>query len=68
MSRWQRIGYEYIMISLGVVLTALGYNWFLIPNKIAAGGVSGIGTVFHYLWGWPVGVVMLSLNIPYSWL
>ncbi len=64
MSRWQRIGYEYIMITLGVVLTALGYNWFLIPNKIAAGGVSGIGTVFHYLWGWPVGVVMLSLNIP----
>ncbi|HHV93546.1 MAG TPA: YitT family protein [Firmicutes bacterium] len=64
MSRWQRIGYEYIMITIGVVLTALGYNWFLIPNKIAAGGVSGIGTVFHYLWGWPVGVVMLSLNIP----
>ncbi|NLA58411.1 MAG: YitT family protein [Firmicutes bacterium] len=64
MSRWQRISYEYTMITLGVVLTALGYNWFLIPNKIAAGGVSGIGTVFHYLWGWPVGVVMLSLNIP----
>ncbi|MGI6566409.1 MAG: YitT family protein [Firmicutes bacterium] len=64
MSRWQRIGFEYFMITLGVLLTALGYNWFLIPNRIAAGGVSGIGTVFHYLWGWPVGAVMLTLNIP----
>ena len=36
----------------------------MIPNRIAAGGVSGIGTVFHYLWGWPVGAVMLTLNIP----
>jgi uncharacterized membrane-anchored protein YitT (DUF2179 family) len=63
-SRWQKVAYEFGMITLGVSLTALGYNWFLIPNRIAAGGVSGIGTVLHYLWGFPVGVTMLALNIP----
>lgn len=63
-SRWQKAAYEYGMITLGVVLTALGYNWFLIPNRIAAGGVSGISTVVHYLWGFPVGFTMLGLNIP----
>ena len=68
MSRWQRIGYEYIMVPLGVVLTALGYNWFLIPNKIAAGGVSGIGTVFHYCGAGPL-VLSCCLSIfPCSWL
>ena len=64
MSRWQRTAYEYGIVTLGVVITALGYNWFLIPNRIAAGGVSGIGTILHYLWGFPVGFTMLALNIP----
>jgi uncharacterized membrane-anchored protein YitT (DUF2179 family) len=37
---------------------------FLIPNKVAAGGVSGMATVLHYLLGLPVGLTMLALNIP----
>lgn len=64
MSKWQRVAFEYGVVALGVALTALSYNWFLIPNKIAAGGVSGIATVMHYLWGFPVGFTMLALNIP----
>jgi uncharacterized membrane-anchored protein YitT (DUF2179 family) len=31
---------------------------------VAAGGVSGMATVLHYLVGVPVGVTMLALNIP----
>ena len=37
---------------------------FLVPNKIAAGGVSGLATVFHYLFNLPIGWTMLALNIP----
>ncbi|HBK69755.1 MAG TPA: hypothetical protein DDZ91_14025, partial [Firmicutes bacterium] len=37
---------------------------FLIPNKIAAGGVSGLATVLYYLWGWPVGMVLFLINTP----
>lgn len=51
-------------VTLGVLLTALGLDVFLIPNKIAAGGVSGIATVLHYLLSVPVGVTMLVLNVP----
>lgn len=51
-------------VTLGVLLTALGLDIFLIPNKIAAGGVSGIATVLHYLFTIPVGVAMLALNVP----
>jgi len=39
-------------------------NFFLIPNKIAAGGLSGIGIVLFHLFGFPVGVTVLILNIP----
>jgi len=46
----------------------LGLNAFLIPNKLAAGGVSGLATVFYYLFQdsfgvtVPVGVQMLAMN------
>ena len=55
---------EFIMITLGALFTALGINLFFVPNKIAAGGVSGLATVFYHLFGWPVGVFSLALNIP----
>ncbi|WP_242868867.1 YitT family protein [Desulfotomaculum copahuensis] len=55
---------EFLGVTAGVVLTALGLDLFLIPNKIAAGGVSGLATVIHYLTGSPVGLTMLVLNVP----
>ncbi|MCL6559317.1 MAG: YitT family protein [Firmicutes bacterium] len=56
--------WEILGVSAGVILTALGLDMFLIPNKIAAGGVSGIATILHYLLGVPVGAAMLALNVP----
>lgn len=56
--------WEIAGVSVGVILTALGLDMFLIPNKIAAGGVSGIATILHYLVNVPVGAAMLALNIP----
>lgn len=55
---------EYIGVAIGSFITALGLVAFLIPYKIAAGGVSGLATVVHYLVGWPVGATMLLFNIP----
>ena len=51
-------------ITLGAVVTAVALNMFLIPNKVAAGGVSGLATVLHHLLGLPVGLTMLALNVP----
>ncbi|MHB1418211.1 MAG: YitT family protein [Bacillota bacterium] len=59
-----RIIVDYLGIVAGSVIVALGLLLFLIPNKVAAGGVSGLATVLFYLWGWPVGITMLALNIP----
>lgn len=59
-----RILRETAGVSAGVLLTALGLDMFLIPNKIAAGGVSGIATILYYLINVPVGLAMLSLNVP----
>jgi uncharacterized membrane-anchored protein YitT (DUF2179 family) len=42
----------------------LGLVWLLVPNKIAGGGVSGLGVIVYHLWGFPVALTMLLLNIP----
>ncbi len=57
---------HYAWITAGVILTALSINVFLVPYKIAPGGVSGAATVIYYLSGgkFPVGTTMLILNIP----
>ena len=55
---------SYLGISGGVLITAAGLCFFLVPNRIAAGGVSGLATVLLYLANLPMGVTMLLLNIP----
>lgn len=57
---------DYILIVLGTLVTSLAFNLFLIPHKIAPGGLSGIATVLYYVTKgrMSVGVTMLALNIP----
>lgn len=63
-SKWVRFVIEYLGIFVGVVLTALALVLFLIPNKIAAGGASGLATVVFHTLGFPVGLTMLAINTP----
>jgi uncharacterized membrane-anchored protein YitT (DUF2179 family) len=60
----KNIVFEYMGLAVGSVIMSLGLVLFLIPGKIAPGGVSGIGIVLHYLFNLPVGMVMLIFNIP----
>lgn len=54
----------YLWITFGSVVIALAMDIFLVPNKVAAGGVSGLAIIFHHLLGIPVGWALLALNIP----
>ncbi|MBM7624160.1 YitT family protein [Sporohalobacter salinus] len=60
----REIIYDYSGITLGSLLTSMGLVMFLVPNKIAAGGISGLATVIHYLFNYPVGITMLAINVP----
>lgn len=57
---------DYLWIIAGSFITAAAINLFLVPYKLAPGGVTGIATVIYYLSGgrFPVGTTMLVLNIP----
>ncbi len=53
-----------IVILLGSVLYALSVVIFTAPNNIAPGGLTGIGTVLNYLFGFPIGTFILIMNVP----
>nr|WP_122012308.1 YitT family protein [Maliibacterium massiliense] len=53
-----------LQIVFGSVIAAWGLSAFLIPARIAAGGVSGVATILFHLFGWPVGLVSIIINIP----
>lgn len=55
---------RYALTIIGAAIVALSLDLFLIPAEIAPGGVSGLAIVINYLTGFPVGLVILMLNIP----
>lgn len=55
---------DYAGILLGSIIFGISYSWFLIPFKVAPGGVGGIAQVLYYFLGIPAGISMLIINIP----
>jgi len=62
--RLKNILMDYFMVNLGTIITAAGIALFLAPAKIASGGVSGVSIIINYLTGFPIGMIMLTINIP----
>lgn len=60
LSQWK----DYAGILVGVSITALALDLFLVPHRIAAGGASGLATILHVLFRLPVGLTILAINIP----
>lgn len=50
---------------LGCFIMAMGTSLFLLPNQLSSGGFSGVATIIYYLFEFPLGTVMLVLNIPF---
>lgn len=53
-----------VLIALGSLAYGIGLSCFLVPYKIAPGGVGGLSQVAFHFWGFPLGVSMLVMNIP----
>lgn len=60
----RRLAQDYTLLTAGGLILAANVNLFLVPNQVVSTGVTGLGMLAHYLWGWPIGVVTLVLNVP----
>lgn len=55
---------EYFQIIVGATLVGLSYNLFLLPSKLAAGGISGISTILYELYNLSPAYTQFLINIP----
>lgn len=59
-----KIIFSYISIGVGVFLMSIGLAYFLAPNTIAPGGVTGFAIVIEKTTKIPIYITNLVINIP----
>lgn len=55
---------KYFLIVLGSVIYAVGFQFFMFPNRIVSGGISGIAMILNHFTHWPVGMMVIAMNVP----
>lgn len=53
-----------VMFLAGSFLFAISIDTFTAPNQIAAGGLTGVATMFNHLFGIPIGTANMLMNVP----
>lgn len=56
--------YQVFIVLIGSFLFAVSLNMFLLPAGIVVGGVTGISTILNILFGTPVGLMIILINLP----
>jgi len=54
---------EYLFIALGTFIVAFGVYYFMVPENLATGGVSGLAIVLNSYINIPISFINLILNI-----
>ena len=54
----------YIVIVIGSIIYAVGFQFFMYPNSIVSGGAVGIAMIINKLIPVPVGLMTIIINIP----
>ena len=53
-----------LLVAIGLLVAAAAYRMYLIPNRIVAGGFTGVGQLLNHALGVSVGLVNIALNVP----
>lgn len=64
MKRFWSYVHDYGLITVGMLIQAVGLRLFLVPAQLASGGVSGLSQLINHFTGWPIGLMVLIGNIP----
>ena len=65
LSQKLRAIFDYVMITFGSLIAAIGLGVFLVEANVVPGGVTGISMAINFVWdGISVGTLILILNIP----
>ena len=59
---------NFIMLTLGTVISAFALEQFLIPNTILDGGITGISIIIYKLTNIPLSILVIFLNVPFFYV
>lgn len=59
---------SFFMLLVGTIIAAAALECFLIPNTILDGGVTGISIIIHKLFGIPLWLLIILINIPFVYI
>lgn len=54
---------DFMFIVFGILLYAIGYTAFILPEKVVMGGVAGLSALIYYATNIPAGISVFVLNI-----
>lgn len=55
---------DFLLVTLGSFIAALGFNTMFVDNNIASGGMVGIAVSLKEIFGWNPSIFLLWANIP----
>ncbi len=53
-----------LFILLGALIQAMAMRLFLVPGLMVSGGISGAAQIINHFTRWPIGLMVLTGNIP----
>ena len=59
-----RITFDYLLLTIGSVIVAIGLELILAPNGLVDGGVTAIAIMTNSIWNIPIWFTFILLNIP----
>ena len=60
--KFSRESKDYLAITFGLVIYALGWAMFLLPYQITTGGVTGISAIIYYATGVEIQISYFLIN------
>ena len=54
---------DYFFISLGILLYAIGFNAFILPERVVMGGMTGVSSLLYYAFNLPPGIMLWIMNV-----
>jgi len=54
----------WVLLAAGAALYAFGLQYFILPNQLMEGGLTGVSVLLNYALGLPVSLTTIAINIP----
>ena len=57
-----KLGKEYLLLTMGILIYVAGWTIFMIPNNLIGGGLTGVSSIIQYAVGIKMGYTYFVLN------